>query len=216
MTLVMIIMNVMVLLLLTGIAWTLVRRDKPQLSAIERELRSIAARLEQLPGESSLRELLSAQEKQLRGIGEQLHSHPDTELLHRYLQDQTNQLLAIISTHEAGDKPELTHADLEDAVRLTNQQLERVLWSLRFDEAIYEGSSELKKDVPEALCRETKQNPGSTVDPMHDDRDAAMLADSLKTGGDGYQAMLDYMRTTGRSGTDALQALEMAKVMHRR
>ena len=216
MTLMTIVLNASVLILLAGMAWAMIRLYKPRLSSIEQELRAISSRLEQLPRESSIKEHLSAHEQQLGSIGEQLDSHPDAELLHRYLQDQTNQLLAIISTHESDSKPELTRADLEHALRLTNQKLERVLWSLRFDEDKYPENTEAKKARPEAPGKENKQDPVSTGEAGHNARDETVLMKSLESGSDSYQAMLDYMRTTGKSGTDALHALEIAKVMHSR
>jgi len=216
MTTTMVVLNVSVLILLAALAWAMVRLYKTRLTSIEQELRAITTLLGQLPGDSGLLEQLSAHEKQLRGIGEQLHSHPDTELLHRYLQDQTDQLLAIISTCESGRKPELTRADLEQSLRLTNQKLERVLWALRFDEEKYQGSTEAKKDRSETPGTETNKDAGGTREAGRNDQDAAVLAKSMKDGGDSYQAMLDYMRTTGKSGADALHALEMARVIHGR
>lgn len=219
MTITLVVLNVAVLVLLAGVVWATMRPYRPRLSAIERELGALTGRLDQLPGDSGLREQLSAHERLLRGLGEQLRSHPDAELLHRYLQDHTNQLLAILSTDDSGEKKTLTRTDFEDSLQLTNQKLERVLWALRFDEEKYQQSAEARKDR-----RQNSRNSGNTnepdranaIAPACDDRDVALLTNSLNDGGDSYQAMLDYMKTTGKSGADALHALEMARVMHSR
>lgn len=213
MTLIMSILNVSVLILLAGLVWAIIRVHNPRLSYIEQRLRAITALLEQLPMESRLTEHLSAHEQQLRSIGEQLLSHPDAGLLHRYLQDQTDQLLAIISTHESGDKPGVTRADLEQALRQTNARLERVLWSLRFDEEKYLENTHDKHDQPGGPGTTNETAPGKKDKAGRESRDDTMLMKSLDGGSDSYQAMLDYMRTTGKSGTDALHALEMARVM---
>jgi hypothetical protein len=216
MTVTLIVLNVSVLVLLAGIMWAMLRLYRPWLSAIEQELRAVAALLGRLPKESGLREQLAAHEQLLRSIGERLHSHADAELLHRYLQDQTNQLLAIVSTVDSPGKPGVTRADIEDSLRLTNQKLERVLWTLRFDEEKFQASA---AEIPERTDNRDRevitQDPAGTAR-ARDDGDASMLVKSLEDGEDSYQAMLDYMRTTGKSGTDALHALEMARVLHGR
>ena len=216
MTIVLVVLNVFLLILLTGTAWVLFRLYRPRLSSIEEELRAITTQLGRLPDESSLKEHLSAHEQQLRSIGERLHAHPDAELLHRYLQDQTDQLLAIISTHESGARSELTRADLEQSLRQTNANVERVLWSLRFDEEKYQENPDAGKNAKAIVGKRHGTEQVNADGAGRDDREDTMLSRSLKAGADGYQAMLDYMRTTGSSGTDALHALEMAKVIHGR
>jgi hypothetical protein len=42
----------------------------------------------------------------------------------------------------------------------------------------------------------------------------ASMKSILGVSNDNYGAMLEYMKQSGKSGTEALQALEAAKVMH--
>ena len=132
------------LILLTGIAWVTVRTYSLRLSHIDNELRSITEMLSETPKETGLRDYMFAQDQRLRSIVEKLDSHPDTDVLQQYIQDQANQIIAVISTHDDSSKS-ITKADLEITLQVTNDLLERVLWSLRFDEG--KCSGQVKTDT---------------------------------------------------------------------
>jgi hypothetical protein len=189
------------LILLTGIIWVMARIYNTRLSRIDEELQAITMALREMPKETSLKEYMFAHDQRLRAIGEQLGKYPDTDLLQQYMQDQTTQLLAIISTLDEGSKSEVTKADLEISLRVINELLERVLWSLRFDEDKY---SEGAGTDSHSSGGRGKKN----VCDAQDDDDAMKYI--LNESDDSYGAILKYMQQTGKSGSDALHALETA------
>ena len=70
-----------------------------------------------------------SQDQRLRTIGEKLDTHPDPALLQQYIQEHTQQLSTILSM--------LGEEGIENSLWVTNNSLEKVLWSLRFDEGKY-------------------------------------------------------------------------------
>ena len=70
-----------------------------------------------------------SQDQRLRSIGVKLDAHPDPALLQQYIQEHTQQLSTILSM--------LGGEGIENSLRVTNNSLEKVLWSLRFDEGKY-------------------------------------------------------------------------------
>ena len=119
------------------LVWLLVRHYSQRLSRIDDELRAITAMLSEMPGEASLQEYMFSQDQRLLSIREKLDTHPDPALMQRYIQEHTEQLNTIIYMLGERSKTDLAKADLVDSLRITNESLEKVLWSLRFDEGKY-------------------------------------------------------------------------------
>ena len=195
------------LILLAGIAWVTVRTYSLRLSRINDESRLITKMLSETPTETSLKDYMFAQDQRLRSIEEKLDSHPDTDVLQQYIQDQANQIIAVISTHNDSSKS-ITKADLEITLQVTNDLLERVLWSLRFDEDKYaESISEIGSKFEGSGKAKVKSiNKASDAD-----HDAKSMKTILKNNDDAYEAMLRYMNETGKDGSNALLALDNAK-----
>ena len=199
------------LVLLAAIIWVMARGYNNRLTRIEKELQAITVVLREMPKETSLKEYMFAQDQRLRAIGEQLDAHPDADLLQQYMQDQTTQLLAIISTLDEGGESGITKADLEISLRVINELLERVLWSLRFDEDKYSESAEKNSGSASGrgeknITRMERQRAKGSEDEDDDDSMKSILDES----DDSYGAILKYMQQTGRSGAEALHALETA------
>jgi hypothetical protein len=197
-----------VLILVSGFAWVLLRR----MSLINDELRTITVRLHEMPKEISVRDYFYAQDRQLFDIREKLDAYPVTDELQQYIQDQANQIIAVISTHDEARKSGVTKADLEVSMQMTNQLLEKVLWSLRFDQEKYlEETDRTDRDSSgregdQKTKIDTKNNKAS-----EDKDDAISMKSILNDSTDSYHAMLTYMQKTGESGVDALQALESTR-----
>jgi len=201
------------LILLTGIAWVTVRTYSQRLSRIDNELRSITEMLSETPKETSLKDYMFAQDQRLRSIGEKLDSHPDTDVLQQYIQDQANQIIAVISTHDDSSKS-ITKADLEITLQVTNDLLERVLWSLRFDEDKYADRTEANKSISNNQGNKNISKSNAHSEIRQEITDKVSMKNILENCDDGYDAMLKYMQQSGKSGVEAQQALKSAKTMH--
>jgi hypothetical protein len=197
-----------VLILVSGFAWVLLRR----MSLINDELRTITVRLHEMPKEISVRDYFYAQDRQLFDIREKLDAHPVTDELQQYIQDQANQIIAVISTHDEARKSGVTKADLEVSMQMTNQLLEKVLWSLRFDQDKYlEEIDRTDRDSTEKQGDEKTKIDTKNNKPRKDQGDDISMKSILNDSHDRYHAMLTYMQETGESGVEALQALESTR-----
>ena len=192
------------LVLIAGIAWVTVLIYSQRLSRIDDELREIKVMLSEIPKEVGLKEYMFAQDQQLRGIVEKLDTHPDSDVLQQYIHDQANQIIAIISTHDADRKSGVTKSDLEISLRVTNELLERILWSLRFDEDKYADRSEANKSI-------SKSNAHSEI--RKDVNDKVSMKEILESCDDDYDAMIEYMKQSDKSGIEAQHALNAVKIM---
>jgi hypothetical protein len=205
------------LILISGIAWVIVRINSRRLSRIDDELRAIKVILSEMPNDDGLKEYMFAQDQQLRGIVEKLDTQPSSDVLHQYIHDQANQIIAIISTHDEDRESRVTKTDLEISLRVTNKLLEKVLWSLRFDEDKYVESNEVNTNGPEYQGRKniTRMDTQNTNDCDNLD-DKVSMKKILEKSDDSYSALLKFMDKSGKSGTEALHALEATKVMRSR
>jgi hypothetical protein len=205
------------LIMVVAISWVMVRRYTPRLSRIDEELRLITVMLSEMPKEISLQEYMFSQDQRLRSIGEKLDTHPDPALLQQYIQEHTQQLRTIVSMLAAGSKSELTRADLENTLRVTNDSLGKVLWSLRFDEGKY---AERAAATESRFAGSDKAKVKYFNIQREKDREALDDAESmkaiLKSSDDDYGAMLKYMKQTGNSGSNALHALDTVGGLHSR
>ena len=206
------VLGALFLILLTGIAWVTVRTYSLRLSRIDNELRSITEMLSETPKETSLKGYMFAQDQRLRSIGDKLDSHPDTDVLQQYIQDQANQIIAVISTHDDSSKS-ITKADLEITLQVTNDLLERVLWSLRFDEDKYLDRTEANKSVSNKQGNKNTRKSNAPSEIRKEITDKVSMENILENCDDGYDAMLKYMQQSGKSGVEAQQALKSAKTM---
>ena len=199
-----------------GFVWVMVRAYSLRLARIDEELRAIMVMLSEMPKENSIKDYIFAQDQRLRDIGEKLATHAATDELQQYIQDQANQIIAIISTQDESRKSGLTRADLEISLQITNELLERVLWSLRFDEDKYVENTDTNRGRPEQ--QEKKNiNIDTKSAKVGKDKDGNISMKSiLNDSDDSYGAMLKYMQQSGKSGTEALHALEAARVMRNR
>ena len=213
MNLTVVVLVALFLILLTGIAWVTVRTYSLRLSRIDNELRSITEMLSETPKETSLKDYMFAQDQRLCSIGEKLDSHPDTDVLQQYIQDQANQIIAVISTHDDSSKS-ITKADLEITLQVTNDLLERVLWSLRFDEDKYADRTEANKSISNNQGNKNISKSNAHSEIRQEITDKVSMKNILENCDDGYDAMLKYMQQSGKSGVEAQQALKSAKTMH--
>jgi hypothetical protein len=197
-----------VLIVVSGFAWVLLRR----MSLINEALQTITVMLNEMPKEISVRDYFYAQDRQLFDIREKLAAYPVTDELQQYIEDQANQIIAVITTHDEARKSGVTKTDLEVSMQMTNQLLEKVLWSLRFDQDKYlEETDRTDRDSSgsegdEKTKIDTKNNKAS-----EDKDDAISMKSILNDSTDSYDAMLTYMQKTGESGVEALQALESTR-----
>ena len=204
-------------IMVIGIVWVMVRYYSPRLSRIDEELHAITQMLSEMPREMNLQEYMFSQDQRLRGIGEKLDAHPDSALLQQYIQEHTEQLNTIIYMLGEGSKTGLTKADLENSLRTTNESLEKVLWSLRFDGSKYAesaASTENKLAEPDrSKVKSINKNSGKDRESLDD---AKSMKAILENNDDSYDAMLKYMQQTGEDGSNALHALDTAKHLHSR
>jgi len=200
-------------IMVIGIVWVMVRYYSPRLSRIDEELHAITQMLSEMPREMNLQEYMFSQDQRLRSIGEKLDAHPDSALLQQYTQEHTEQLNTIIYMLGEGSKKDLTKADLENSLRITNESLEKVLWSLRFDGDKYaESTAATENKLAESGGAKVKSiNQNSEVP-----GDAESMKAILENNDDSYDAMLKYMQQTGEDGSNALHALDTAKRLRRR
>lgn len=193
--------------------WGMLHRYGKRQSRIASTLHDISVMLGEMPNETSLREYMFAQDQQLRGIADKLDSGSGTEILQQCIQDQANQVIAFISTHNEDNNSRITKEDLKVSMQRTHELLERVLWSLRFDEDKYLGrvakntNTSKNNDKKNAGKSSTQKTVSSNI------KNDVAIETFLENGDDDYKAMLEYMKHSGKSGVEAQQALKAAKVM---
>lgn len=192
-------------IMVIGIVWVLVRQYSSRLSRIDDEIHVITMMLSKLPKESSLQEYMFSQDQRLLNIGEKLDTHADPALLQQYVQEHTQLLNMIISLLGERSKTVLTKADIENSLRVTNNSLEKVLWSLRFDEGKYSEST----SAVEIKFAESGKAKGKSINKAGDD--IKSMKTILKSNDNNYDAMLKYMHKTGKDGSNALHALANAE-----
>jgi len=201
------------LILIAGIVWVTVLIYSRRLSRIDDELREIKVMLSEIPKEAGLKEYMFAQDQQLRGIVEKLDTHPDSDVLQQYIHDQANQIIAVISTPDANRKSGVTKSDLEISLRVTNELLERILWSLRFDEDKYVDRTEANKSISNNQDNKNISKSNAHSEIRKDVNDKASMKDILESCDNDYDAMIEYMKQSDKSGIEAQQALKAAKIM---
>jgi len=199
------------LIIVSGFAWVMLLRYSQRLSWIDSELRMIKVMLNEIPKENSLKEYMFAQDLRLSDIRENLDTYASTNALQQYIQDQANQIIAVISTHEETEKEVITRTDLEHSLQITNELLEKILWSLRFDEDNYAEDTGTKSASHEEQEKKVLNFDTKSANTIQDMNNHVSMMHLLNEHDDGYDAMLEYMQQSGKSGTDALQALEAAK-----
>ena len=202
----------LLLIIVSVFALVMIRR----LSRIDEELRQITATISEMPKETSIREYMYAQDNRLCDIREKLDMYSGTDVLQHFIQDQANQIIAVISTQEESRKSGITRADLEVSLQMTNQLLEKVLWSLRFDEEKYVKDANTNKDRTGQEGTQNFNTNTKSTKPSKDEDDDISMKSILDENNDSYSAMLKYMQKSGKSGTDALQALESTKQIRNR
>jgi hypothetical protein len=180
-------------------------------SRIEDELRQITATLSEMPKEISIRDYMYAQDNRLCDIREKLDTYSGSDVLQHFIQDQANQIIAVITTQEESRKSGITKVDLEVSLQMTNRLLEKVLWSLRFDEEKYVKDATTNKDRAGHEGTNNFNTDTKSTKPSKDKDDDISMKSILDESNDSYGAMLKYMQKFGKSGTDALQALKSAK-----
>jgi len=205
------------LIVAIGMAWWFIRLYRSRLSRIDEELHAIAAMLSQMPRETSLQETMFHQDQRLRTIEDKLNTLTDPDMHEWHLQENSQQLHTIISMLEDNRKTELTRTDLDNSLQATHDSLKKVLWSLRFDEDKYSESTAADKIKSVESDKEGIQQ----IEEFNgNEREAGNTARAMKSlinnTDDGYHAMLKYMQRTGKSGINALQALDMAVGVHNR
>jgi hypothetical protein len=210
-------MGVSSLIVLIGISWILIRLYKSRLSRIDGELHAITVMLSQMPKETSLQEYMFTQDQRLRTIEEKLDTPTEPDMHEWHLQENSQQLHTIISMLEDDRKTELTRTDLDNALQTTHDSLKKVLWSLRFDEDKYSDSATANKIKSAESNKERIESIDKFSENEREANDATNTMKSImnKTD-DGYNAMLKYMQRTGKSGINALHALDMAAGVHSR
>ena len=203
------------LIMVIGIAWVVLRRYSLRLSQMDEHLRAITVMLSEMPKETSLQEYMFSQHQVLRSIEEKLDTDRDSALSHQYIQKHTKLLRTIISMLEEDRNEVLTRSDLEKSLRVANDSLEKVLWSMRFDEDKYAESIAMTGgSLPESVKANIKsinkynESDHETLD------DAEAMKNILKSTEDSYGAVLKYMQQTGKSGSNALQTLDMVGGLH--
>jgi len=205
--------GVSLLVMAIGIVWVIFYLYSKRMSQINGELRAITVILNEIPKEKSLQEYIVSQDQQLRSIGEKLDAHHDLALQQGNMPEHTKRLRMIISMLEVHNNTKLNRADLDNSLRKTNESLEKVLWSLRFDEDSYtESTAATRSRFAESGKVKLKSinNDGDAMD------DANSMKAILKDSDNEYGAMLEYMKQTGKSGSNALHALDTVGGLHGR
>ena len=203
-------------IMVIGIVWVMVRYYSPRLSRIDEELHAITHMLSEMPREMNLQEYMFSQDQRLRSIGEKLDAHPDSDLLQQYIQEHTEQLNTIIYMLGESSKKDFTKADLEDSLRITNESLEKVLWSLRFDGDKYaESTAATENKLAEPGREKVKSINKYSEIGLEVPGDAESMKAILEDNDDSYVAMLKFMQQTGEGGSNALHALDTAKRLRR-
>lgn len=197
------------LIMIIGIGWLIVRRHMPHISRVDEELSAIKVMLSEMPKEISLQEYMFSQDQRLRGIGEKLDKNTNPALIQQYSLEHTQLLNTIIAMLAEGSHSALTRADCENLLRVTNDSLGKVLWSLRFDEDRYAESTMATEgkfaDSGNAKISHINKQCGKDDADRDDARSMKAL---LNNSDDSYGAMLMYMQQTGKSGSDALEVLD--------
>lgn len=201
------------LILIAGIVWVTVLIYSRRLSRTDDELREIKVMLSEMPKETGLKEYMFAQDQQLLGIGNKLDAYADTDVLQQYIQDQANQVIAFISTHSDDSKFRIAKDDIKNTLQVTNELLERVLWSLRFDEDKYVDRTETNKSISNNQDNKNISKSNAHSEIRKDVNDKISMKDILESCDDDYDAMLKYMKQSDKSGVEAQQALESVKIM---
>lgn len=204
------------LIIVSGFAWVMLRHYSQRLSRVDEELQAIKVMLSEMPKEDSIKDYMFAQDQLLRDIVEKLGTHTETDVLQQYIQDQANQIIATISTHDESRKSGITRADLETSLQRTNELLERVLWSLRFDEDKYAENTEIIADRPGKQGKTDSGMDAQGTKAGNDGDDNVSIQSILDDSDDSYSAMLHYMEKSGKSGVEALHALKTARLMRNR
>lgn len=204
------------LIIVSGFAWVMLRHYSQRLSRVDEELQAIKVMLSEMPKEDSIKDYMFAQDQLLREIVEKLGTHTETDVLQQYIQDQANQIIATISTHDESRKSGITRADLETSLQRTNELLERVLWSLRFDEDKYAENTEIIADRPGKQGKTDSGMDAQGTKAGNDGDDNVSIQSILDDSDDSYSAMLHYMEKSGKSGVEALHALKTARLMRNR
>lgn len=204
------------IVLLASLIWISNRLSTALQKRIYEELQEINVLLSKMPTENRLKEYMFAQDQRLLSIRENQFSKPDAHGLQQHIQDQANQIIAVIATHDEGKRPSITKELLENTSKVTNQLLERVLWSLRFDEDKYVESTGQNNTSAHSKREKNKGRSNKQMGRDHEgEGDNASMETVLKNcEDDGYAAMLKYMQQSGKSGIEALHALEKANVIN--
>jgi hypothetical protein len=200
-----------------GIVWLMVSYYSPRLTRIDEELLTIKQMLSEMPKEMNMQEYMFSQDQHLRSIGEKLDTHPDSDLLQQYIQEHTQQLNTILYMLGEGSKTTLTKTDLENSFQITNDSLEKVLWSLRFDGGKFaESTAKTENKLAESGREQVKSiNQNSEKDRDVPD-DAESMKAIMKDNDDSYDAILKYMQKTGKGGSNALHTLDTVKHLRSR
>ena len=197
------------LIIVIGIGWLMVRRYIPHISRIDEELGTIKVMLSEMPKEINLQEYMFTQDQRLRGLGEKLDKNTNPDLIQQYSLEHTQLLNTIIAMLAEGSHSAITRADCENLLRVTNESLGKVLWSLRFDEDRYAESTMATEANPADSGDAKISHINKQWEKDEVDRDGARsMKVLLNNSDDSYGAMLMYMQQTGKSGSDALQALD--------
>ena len=200
-----------------GIAWVMVRIYSSRLSRIDEELRAITVMLSEMPKETSLQDYMFSQDQRLRSIGEKLDTHPDPALPQLYIHEHTQLMRTILSMIGEGSKAKLTKADLDSSLRVTNDSLEKVLWSLHFDEDRYaEITAATGNRSAESVKEKVKNNYKYGEKDREALEDTKFMKAILKNNDDSYDAINKYMQLTGKSGSNALHVLDTDGGLHSR
>ena len=206
-------LSALVAVLMVSIIWGIFHKINKRLTRIDKELRAITVKLDEMPNEASLQEYVFSQDQRLRGIKEKLDTSPSTDMLQQCIQDQANQVIAFLSTHSEGDKSTVSKKEIETLLQTTDELIKRVLWSLRFDEDKYMTRDEPRISYPDNQKNKTvsKLNVPQQVSKALSDK--VSMEEILDGCDDEYDAMLKYMQQSGKSGVEAQHALKAAKTM---
>ena len=185
-----------------------------RLTSLKNEQHAMLVMLNELPKQDSMQEYIFALDQQLRVIKEKLDTQSDMEMMQQYIQDQVNQVIAVVSTYDGDRRATISKEDLENATSTTNKLLERVLWSLRFDEAKFLENRETNKRQSCSIGEMHPERPKKTKAGVPEEQGG--IASMQRASGDnddhGYSEMLSYMKKSGKGGVEALRALEKARV----
>ena len=201
------------LVLLASIMWVFAWRMNKSVTHIDDEIRKITVMISKIPNDSSLKEYMFSHDQRLQGIGERISAFPDSEALQQYIQDQANQVIAFLSTSSEDRNNRITRKDIELSLQATNMLIEKVLWSLRFDEEKYAEQTAANATTPIDHATEKTDKPTEHNDDRKETDDSVSIEAILESEEDDYKAMLKYMELSGKGGVEAQHALKQAKIM---